>query len=73
MKTVNIENSRYISILAKNLRILRAKDNGRQDAIAFVAGLSRTHMGMLENGKVNPSFETLEKSLMHTVLLLLTF
>ena len=53
MKTVNI--------LAKNLRILRATDNGRQDAIAFAAGLSRTHMGTLENGKANPTLETLEK------------
>lgn len=43
-------------ILGKRIQYLRKQQNLRQEELAEILNISRTHLGNLETGKVSPSF-----------------
>jgi transcriptional regulator with XRE-family HTH domain len=47
--------------LGIQLRELRKARGLGQDAFADLAGIHRTHVGMLENGKLDPKLSTLSR------------
>lgn len=47
--------------IGQRIRELRTEKNLTREAVAFKAGIDRTFMNHVENGKRNISIETLEK------------
>lgn len=47
--------------LAKRIQTLRKRAGIGQDEFAFRAGIHRTHVGMLENAKIDPKLSTLSR------------
>ena len=43
------------------IRKLRKEKGISQDVLSGLAGIGRTHLTMIENGKKNPNFETIWK------------
>lgn len=49
------------SRLAKNIRLLRARDGLSQEALADLVGLHRTYVGSVERSERNVSLDNIEK------------
>jgi len=52
----------HLQILGETIRAERGKRGLSQEALADMAGISRTHVGEIERGTVNVSFSTLEST-----------
>ena len=48
-------------IIGRIIRKLRTEKGLSQDVLSGLAGIGRTHLTMIENGKKNPNFETIWK------------
>lgn len=48
-------------VIGKVIRILRKEKKLSQDVLSGLAGISRTHLTMIENGTKNPNFDTICK------------
>jgi len=49
------------SKLGETIKILRTRNNLRQDELAERAGINRSYLSMLENGKSSPTLDVLDK------------
>lgn len=49
------------AIIGKTIRRLRKERNLSQEVLSGLAGISRTHLTMIENGSKQANFETLWK------------
>ncbi len=47
--------------LGNQIRLARVMRRWSQEALAFNAGLHRTHIGAIERGEVSPEIDTVEK------------
>ena len=48
-------------MIGEVIRSLRKEKGLSQDVLSGLAGIGRTHLTMIENGKKNPNFETIWK------------
>ena len=48
-------------VIGKVIRVLRKERKLSQDVLSGLAGISRTHLTMIENGTKNPNFDTICK------------
>lgn len=48
-------------MIGEVIRSLRKEKGISQDVLSGLAGIGRTHLTMIENGKKNPNFETIWK------------
>lgn len=49
------------SCLGKRIREIRSSMNISQEQLAFMADISRTHMGRIERGDKSPTIDTVER------------
>lgn len=55
------KNCQLVETFAKNVRTLRLKEKLSQEALAELAGVHRTYVGMLERGEKNVTIYNIEK------------
>lgn len=53
--------SLFVASMAERLRAVRTAKGMSQDELAFLATLSRSHIGSIERGKLEPRLSTLYK------------
>lgn len=55
------ENSKLVSVFAGNVRRIRLNAGLSQEALAELAGVHRTYIGMLERGEKNVTIYNIER------------